>query len=130
MKHLKGTIVTGAFLLAATIAGCASGPEFSKSTEKSTSAIRGAEEVGASKVPNAALHLQLAKEGLERAKELDAKGKKEEAVSMLMRAEADAELAVALSHEQTEKTEAAQAVERVRKLREDNQSSSPERSKP
>lgn len=121
--------MAGTFLLAATIVGCASGPEFSKSTEKSTSAIRGAEEVGASKVPNAALHLHLAKEALERAKELDAKGKKEEAISMLARAEADAELAVALSHEQKEKTEAAQAVERVRKLREDNQSS-PERSKP
>ena len=129
MKHLNGAIITGTFLLAATMVGCASGPEFNKSTEKSTSAIRGAEEVGASKVPSAALHLQLAKEELERAKELDTKGKKEEAVSMLSRAEADAELAVALSHEQAEKTEAAQAVERVRKLREDNQSS-PERSKP
>jgi hypothetical protein len=73
--------------------------------------------------------LQLAKEGLDRAKELDRHGEKEEAVSMLMRAEADAELAVALSNEQAEKTEAAQAVERVRKLREDNRSST-EGSKP
>lgn len=129
MRHRDMAVLAGTFLLTATMAGCASGPEFSKSTERSTSAIRGAEEVGASNVPNAALHLQLAKEGLDRAKELDAKGKKEEAVSMLSRAEADAELAVALSHEQKEKTEAAQAVERVRKLREDNQSS-PERSKP
>ncbi|MBI3802601.1 MAG: DUF4398 domain-containing protein [Nitrospirae bacterium] len=129
MRHLKMAVMTGAFLLAATIVGCASGPEFTKSSEKSTSAIRGAEEVGASKVPNAALHLQLAKEELNRAKELDTKGKKEEAVSMLSRAEADAELAVALSHEEKEKTEAAQAVERVRKLREDNRSS-PERSQP
>jgi hypothetical protein len=129
MKPLNMAIMTGTFLLATTMVGCASGPEFTKSTEKSTSAIRGAEEVGASKVPNAALHLQLAKEELDRAKELDTKGRKEEAVSMLLRAEADAELAVALSHEQTEKTEAAQAMERVRKLREDNQPS-PERSQP
>ena len=129
MRHRDMAILAGTFLLTATMAGCASGPEFSKSTEKSTSAIRGAEEVGVSYVPNAALHLQLAKEALDRAKELDAKGKKEEAVSMLSRAEADAELAVALSHEQKEKTESAQAVERVRKLREDNESS-PERSKP
>jgi hypothetical protein len=37
-----------------------------------------------------------------------------------LRAEADAELSVALSHEQTEKTEAAQAIEKVRQLRLDN----------
>ena len=122
MRHLNVAVVSGTFLLAAAFAGCASGPAFNMSSEKSTSAIRGAEEVGASKTPNAALHLQLAKEELNRAKELDTKGQKAESVSMLSRAEADAELALALSHEQTEKTEATQAMERVRKLREDNQS--------
>jgi hypothetical protein len=40
---------------------------------------------------------------------------------MLSRAEADAELAVVLSHGDAEKSEAMAAVERVRQLRQDNQ---------
>ncbi|MFZ3208565.1 MAG: hypothetical protein WA140_06995, partial [Geobacteraceae bacterium] len=90
-------------------------------TEASTSGIRAAEEAGAAKVPQASLHLQLAKEELELARGLAAKGKKDEAASMLLRAEADAELAVVLSHGDAEKSEAMSAVERVRQLRQDNQ---------
>jgi hypothetical protein len=97
--------------------GCASAPLHS---EASTSGIRAAEEVGAAKVPQASLHLQLAKEELELAKGLSAKGEKKEAASMLLRSEADAELAVALSREDAEKSEARAALERVRKLRQDN----------
>ncbi len=99
------------------IAGCASAP---LRTEASTSGIRAAEESGAANVPQASLHLQLAKEELEHAKELSKKGEKEEASSMLTRAEADAELAVALSHGDAEKSEAQAALERVRQLRSNN----------
>ena len=106
-------VVTTAF-----VAGCASTP---LKTEASTSGIRAAEEAGAAKVPQASLHLQLAKEELALAKGLAAKGEKEKAASMLLRAEADAELAVALSHGDAEKSEAMAAVERVRQLRKDNQ---------
>jgi hypothetical protein len=86
-------------------------------TEASTSGIRAAEEVGADKVPQAALHLQLAKEELQLAQKLFAAEEGEKAASMLLRAEADAELAVALSREDAEKEEARSAVESVRKLR-------------
>src|ERR1035437_6570064 len=89
-----------------TLSGCASAP---LRTEGSTSGIRAAEEAGAAKVPQASLHLQLAKEELESAKGLSAKGEKEKAASMLMRAEADAELAVVLSHKDAEKSEAMAA---------------------
>jgi hypothetical protein len=51
---------------------------------------------------------------------LAAAGDKKRAASMLTRAEADAELAIALSHEQDGKADAAEAIERVRKLREEN----------
>jgi len=108
-------MIAGSLLLAA---GCAANPALH--TEASTSGIRAAEEVGASKVPQAALHLQLAKEELEHAKGLAADGHKERASSLLLRAEADAELAVALSHESAEKSDALAAVERVRQLRQDN----------
>ena len=121
MRHISkiGIMVFAtAVVAAAIVAGCANAP---LRTEASTSGIRAAEEAGAAKVPQASLHLQLAKEELELAKGLSAKGKKEEAVSMLSRAEADAELAVVLSHEGAEKSEAMAAKERVRQLRQDNQ---------
>lgn len=111
--------LAGSVLLAAVIAGCGSAPVLNK--EASTSAIRAAEEVGASNVPSASLFLQLAKEELENAKGLAANGDKEQAESMLLRAQADGELAVALSRGDADKKEAIQAIERVRQLRQDNQ---------
>jgi len=119
MRHLNIMGIAGGVLLSAVIAGCGSSPVVNK--EASTSAIRAAEEVGASKVPSASLYLQLAKEELENAKGLASRGDKEEAESMLERAQADAELAVALSREDADKKEAALAIERVRQLRQDNQ---------
>ncbi len=105
-------------IIAMTIAvGCAS---TSLRTEATTSGIRAAEELGASSVPQASLHLQFAKEELERAQALNRNGDEEKAKSMLMCAEADAELAIALSHGDAEKAEATKAMERVRQLRQDN----------
>lgn len=106
-----------AFAAAAIVTGCSNAQ---LRTEASTSGIRAAEEVGAAKIPQASLHLQLAREELELARKLSVEGEKEKAASMLLRAEADAELAVALSHGDAEKSEALSAVERVRKLRQDN----------
>jgi type IV pilus biogenesis protein CpaD/CtpE len=120
MRHVSriGSLVFAMAVVATAIAaGCASAPPLR--TEASTSGIRAAEEVGAPKVPRAALHLQLAKEELEHAKGLAAGGQRDEASSMLLRAEADAELAVTLSREDAEKSEARTAVERVRQLRQE-----------
>lgn len=119
MRHLNMAMLAGSVLFAAVIAGCGSSPAVNK--EASTSAIRAAEEVGASNVPSASLYLQLAKEELENARALAAKGDKEQAESMLLRAQADGELAVALSRGDADKAEATQAIERVRQLRQDNQ---------
>jgi hypothetical protein len=122
MKHVSkiGIMVFAVAAVAtAIVAGCAANVPLR--TEASTSGIRAAEEAGAAKVPQASLHLQLAKEELELAKGLAAKGEKEQAASMLLRAEADAELAVVLSREDAEKSEAQAAVARARQLRQDNQ---------
>jgi regulator of protease activity HflC (stomatin/prohibitin superfamily) len=89
--------------------------------EASTSTIRAAEEAGASTVPTASLYLQLAKEQLEKAKALAANGDRAEAESMLLRAQADGELAIALSRGEADKKEATQAIERVQQLRKENQ---------
>lgn len=106
-----------AALATAVAAGCASTP---LKTEESTSGIRAAEEVGAADVPQASLHLLLAKEELAKAKVFSANDQPEKAESMLARSEADAELAVALSREDTEKSEAREAVKKVHELRAEN----------
>lgn len=111
MRHIL--LVGGLFWVVAG-AACAGAP---LRTDQSTSAIRAAEEVGAGAVPQAALHLQLAKESLAKATKLSENGDKAEATSLLTRAEADAELAVVLSRESAEKQEAVKAIELVRQLR-------------
>ena len=116
-QHVAIWMVTVLFALA--IVGCGSGPAMNK--EASTSAIRAAEEAGAAGVPTASLYLQLAKEQLEKAQALAANGDRDQAESMLLRAQADGELAVALSRGDADKKEALKAIERVQQLRKDNQ---------
>lgn len=106
------------FALAVGTTGCAA--KSALHTESSTAAIRSAEELGAPGVPQAALHLQLAKEELQAATDLQEAGDKDEAMSMLLRAEADAELAIALSQADAERNEATAAMQRVRTLQSEN----------
>ena len=115
---MRTQFMAGSILFAVAVTGCASAPPVN--TDSTTAAIRAAEEVGATKVPRASLHLQLAKEEAEHAKQLSAGGEKEKAASLLLRAEADADLAVALSRESAEKAEAAQAMEKVHELQRAN----------
>lgn len=117
MRHV---LTVGSLLFVLALAGCGGGSSPALQTESSSSAIRAAEEVGAGELPRASLHLQLAKEELARAKSLSDKGEKEEAASYLLRAEADAELAILLSQQNAEKAEAAEAMERVRQLQNEN----------
>jgi uncharacterized lipoprotein len=116
MRH---ALTICSLLVVLAVAGCSSSRTPLR-TESSTSSISAAEAVGAIEVPRAALHLQLAKENLERANVLAAKGKDKEAASLLQRAEVDAELAILLSKEQHEIDEAAQAMERVHRLQQPN----------
>ncbi len=116
MKNLL--VAAWALLFGALSTGCM--PKAALHTETESAAIRGAEESGANEVPEASLYLQYAKEEVEYATALHAQGDKEEAESMLMRAQADAELAVVLSRQDAEKVAAEAAVERVRVLRTEN----------
>jgi hypothetical protein len=85
-------------------------------SDSSSAAIRAAEEVGATHNPDAALHLQLAKEQFEHAKALAGKDK-EAADRLLLRAQADAELSLALARSESEKAEAQGAIEKVNTLK-------------
>jgi hypothetical protein len=117
LSKIKAVAFVGTLVSVMIAAGCSSAP---LRTEASTSGIRAAEEVGATNVPKASLYLKLAKEELELAQSLAKKGEREQAASMLLRSEADSQLAIALSREDTERTEAQAAEARVRQLRQDN----------
>jgi Domain of unknown function (DUF4398) len=67
------------------------------STEAS---VRAAQELGATNVPNAELHLRLANEQLAEARKRASNGDDKEATRLLQRARADAELAVSLAREE------------------------------
>lgn len=100
--------------------GCA--PKAPLATDGPAAAIRTAEEVGAREVPQASLHLQLAQESFDRARELYDDGDADEAASMLLRSEADAELAVVLARAEAERTQAQEAIQRVHRFRTQNPS--------
>jgi hypothetical protein len=79
--------------------------------------VKGAEVGGASENPEAALHLKNAKEAIEVAKKQRDAGENERAASTLDRAQADAELALALAKQAKSQGEASEASEQVGKLR-------------
>jgi hypothetical protein len=95
---------------------CAGAGGANQKAESSSASIRAAEEVGATHHPDAALHLQLAKEQFQNAEAL-AKNDKEAADRMLLRAQADAELSLALARSENEKAEALGAIDKVKKLK-------------
>lgn len=93
--------------------GCAGAPKPEARLASSEGAIRGAQEAGASQVPEATLYVKLAQEQRQRAVEMIAAGENHRAALMLARAEADAELAVALSRAAVAKAGATKSEEAV-----------------
>lgn len=87
--------------------------------------IRAAEELGADKVPRASLHLKLARDQISVADALLRDGDEARASWVLLRAEADAELAVAYAKEDTTRTEAREAQAKIRELQNRTQSNQP-----
>jgi hypothetical protein len=103
--------------LGAALAGCGgAGPPTHQLTE-SNSAIRAAEEVGAANTPKAALHLKMARDHLRNAEALISDEEYDDAALVLKRAEADADLALALARETQARTQAEQAIRRVQELK-------------
>jgi len=110
---LRFSLLTVATLCAA---ACASTTAPNEKAESSAGAIRAAEEVGATHSPEAALHLQLAKEQYEYASRLSNPSEKAHADRLLRRAQIDAELALALARSDDDKAEARAAIDKVQKL--------------
>jgi hypothetical protein len=101
----------------AVFAGCGSYPAPNERLSSAEASIRGAQEVGSATVPAAALSAKLAQEEVQRAKQLMQDGDNMRAELLLLRAQADAELALAQAREAQAKTDAAQALEQVKALR-------------
>ncbi|NLE88878.1 MAG: DUF4398 domain-containing protein [Myxococcales bacterium] len=80
--------------------------------------VRAAEVGGAQGVPKAELHLKHARDQIEAAKRLIEEGENERALYVLKRAEADAELALALAEEQQSRRDAEGALKRIQQLTE------------
>ena len=102
-------------LVALAASGCATVQLPQQSLASSAASIRGAEELGAENVPEAKLHLQLARDQTEAARKLAANGN-ERAPLVLARAQADADLALTLAREATVRKAAAKASEDLKEL--------------
>lgn len=94
--HLKTGFAIGIAMVGL---GCASAPAPTEQLTSAEASMRAASEVGAAHVPRASLHLRLAQEQVTQARKLAEDGDNERAASLLTRAHADAELALALSRE-------------------------------
>jgi hypothetical protein len=109
------TVLAGLLGLAAV--GCGGSlPPPNDQLAASQAAIRAAEEVGAKSDPQAMLHLKLAREQMEKAKALMEAEDNEAAQRVLQRAEADAELALAIAKQRATEAEAEEAMAQVEKL--------------
>jgi len=118
MKSILGGTAVGLSIAAVMgMAGCAGTPVPNSKVASSEAAIRAAQETGSRGVPQAALHLKLAEEQLQSAKALIRDNNNERAEYVLMRAQADAELAIALSHVATSNVQAGAAVDAARAVR-------------
>ena len=99
-----------AFVAASSVAlGCATFPVPTQRLADEQSAGRSATELGAATQPKAQLHLQLAHEQIVQADAAMKEGDNERADGLLLRAKSDAELAIALTRDQSAKTEAHKA---------------------
>jgi hypothetical protein len=113
MKRFASPLLGIGFLVITS--GCAAGVSNEK-IAATDSSIRAAEEVGAPRVPQASLHLQLAKEENGQAQQLIKDGDTKRAEGQLMRAQADAELAVALAREAPMQVEAQHEADKAHAL--------------
>lgn len=105
--------VLGAF----TAFGCAGAAPPTERLTTAEAAIRGAMEVDANSLPRGALHLKLAQEQVDKAKRYIEDDMNQRADLALRRAQADAELAIALAREHEMKEKAKGAHQRLERLK-------------
>jgi hypothetical protein len=105
-------------LALAVVAGCGATVVPTKQVSETQASIRAAQELGAERTPRAAVHLKMARDQAAQAQTLIAAGETGEAWYLLRRAEADADLAIALTRETDMRRKAMQAKAQIQELRE------------
>jgi hypothetical protein len=110
---MKPLIASLALLLG--LAGCAHHAKVRADPALAESPARAAEELGAQRVPEAALYLSYSRDELERARQLANQGEEEKAELMTRRAQADAEIALAITKKALADREASTATEEALK---------------
>jgi hypothetical protein len=117
MYRLNGRF--SALLVAASLAACGGAQLNQTKLTEVQASVKAAEEVGATAQPQAALHLQLARDEIAKAKKLADDGEEEDAALYLERARADAELALQLARTQTEQQKAQEAWAKIQEFKND-----------
>jgi hypothetical protein len=108
--------IIGCAALGGILSACAATPPTTEKMASTSATIRAAQEIGAQSVPEASYYLQLSLEESEHGRNLIAKGEKARAASILTRAQADAELALALGREDQMRHDAQMAIDRAQAL--------------
>ena len=116
VEPMKYLIATTTMLAVSGLFACGSVPAPTAKVASSEAAVRAADELKANDTPAAQLHLKLAQDQLESAKKLIEQGENKRAEYVLTRAQADAELAVALAKETALSKEAQAAMAKVQEL--------------
>jgi hypothetical protein len=99
------------------LGACAGFPAPAERLASAEAAARSARELGAEKDPKAAYHLKLAEDQLAQGKALLKEEENKKADLVLLKAGADAELAVALAKEFNAQTEAEKAKDKVKAVK-------------
>jgi len=112
MKRMMA-IVAG---ITAVVVGCGGASVPASTVMQTQASLKAAERVGAEQTPQAALYLDFAREQVARAEQLSDEGEGGRAAMMLVRAKADAELAMALAREADMQRRVQDTLERIEAL--------------
>jgi hypothetical protein len=104
-------------IVALVLTGCASYAVPIDRMARAEAAARSARDTGANAIPRGQLHLRLADEGIAEARALISDGRNERADFVLIRAQSDAELALAEAREEEARTEARKTLDEVQLMR-------------
>jgi len=113
MRIFKHGTIIGVVMLAA---ACGGSQVPAQQMAQSQAAIRAASEVGAENHPQASLHLKMAKDRTARAEKLSREGDNDAAKALLEEAQADAELALALTRKEQAEASSDQAKQQLEGL--------------
>ncbi len=105
-------------LLGGAVAGCGASVPYEE-VASARSAVSAAEASGAQEVPQASLHLKMARDGIAEAERV-MEDEPEQAKEILERARADAELAKSMTEEDQARREADIAIQRIERLQQSN----------